>query len=499
MSEILETQVVKSTTGLAARRQRYVILALMVFSLTLGIFIGAMVTRGVLADPDNRISLTAGSVSADSLAASFASASSAVEPAVVAIDTREGGDADVRTGKGSGVLVTSTGFILTNFHVVEGAASIRVRLADRREFDGKVVGQDRETDLAVVKITVKDALPFANFGDSDRLRVGDWVLAIGSPFGLEQTVTHGIISARERETIAAGSSPFQKFLQTDAAINPGNSGGPLVNLAGEVIGINTQIATRTGSFSGIGLALPSKTAVEIYNQLVTSGRVGRGFLGIQVGDVSEEDASRNGLENTEGVLVSQLTGLESPAAKAGIRKNDIITEINGERVRDGRDLIRRIGAMPIGTVVRLTYVREGQAGSATVKLTDREEGITASRGAGEPEPDGLPVPPRGLDSEQERPGLGISLTTLTPDLARDRNLTGLTGVLVLDVEVGSSAFKAGLAAGDVVLSVNGARVLSEADFDGEMGSLRHGQQAVIGIARRVGTRIDRRFLRVTVL
>jgi len=499
MSEILETPVAKPAARPGIRRQRYIILGLMLFSLTLGVLIGAVVTRGVLADPDNRISLTSSTVTADSLAASFASASAAVEPAVVAIDTQEDSNGDQRTGKGSGVLVTSTGFILTNFHVVEGASSIRVRLMDRREFDGKVVGQDRETDLAVVKIDVKEALPFAKFGDSERLRVGDWVLAIGSPFGLEQTVTHGIISARERETIASGSSPFQRFLQTDAAINPGNSGGPLVNLAGEVIGINTQIATRTGSFSGIGLALPSKTAVEIYNQLVTSGRVGRGFLGIQVGEVSEEEASRNGLESTDGVLVNELTGLNSPAAKAGIRKNDIITEINGERVRDGRELIRRVGAMPIGTVVRLTYVRDGQASSATVKLTDREEGITASRNSNEPEIEGPPRPPQGFDSEQENPGLGISLTTLTSDLARDRNLAGLTGVLVLDVEVGSTAFKGGMAAGDVILSVNGTRVLSEEDFVAEMGRLRHGQQAVIGIARRVGTRLDRRFLRITVI
>jgi serine protease Do len=498
MSEILETSAAKPAADLPLRRQRNIILGLMLFSLVLGIFIGAAVTRGALADPDNRISLSAGGSTADSLAASFAAASSSVEPAVVAIDTQEGGEADLRTGKGSGVIVTSTGYILTNFHVVEGATSIEVRLADRREFEGKVVGRDRETDLAVLKINVKEALPFAKFGDSEKLRVGDWVLAIGSPFGLEQTVTHGIISARERETTSAGSSPFQKFLQTDAAINPGNSGGPLVNLAGEVIGINTQIATRTGSFSGIGLALPSKTAVDIYNQLVTTGRVGRGFIGIQVGDVSPEDAARNGLDNTEGVLVGKLNPPDSPAARAGLRENDIITEINGERVKDGRELIRRIGAMPVGAVVRLTYVRDGQASTATVKLTDREEGILASRGTGAPATPGETRPP-GFGPEQERIGIGISLTTLTPELAKDRNLAGLAGALVLDVELGSTAFKAGMVAGDVIVSVNGKKVISEEEFDDAISAIRHGEKAVVGIARRVGTRVDRRYLRITVL
>ncbi len=205
-----------------ARQQRYVILALMVVSLLLGVLLGAVLTRGAFADPDNRISISGQAMTADSLSSAFANAAAVVEPAVVHIDVREGAG---REAKGSGVLVTSTGYVLTNYHVVEGATKIGVRLSDHREFDGKVVGSDEDTDLAVVKIEAGTELPFARFGDSDHLRVGDWVLAVGSPFGLEQTVTAGIVGAKDRET-DGGATAFQQFLQTDAAINPGNSRRP---------------------------------------------------------------------------------------------------------------------------------------------------------------------------------------------------------------------------------------------------------------------------------
>ena len=287
---------VQSTNGALARiarQQRIVIGSMMVATLFLGILIGAVITRGAFADPDNRIVISSTGPVADNLSASFANAASIVEPAVVHIDVQEGeGRLAGREAKGSGVLVTSTGYILTNMHVVEGSKKMRVRLYDHREFDAELIGSDRDTDLAVIRISTENPLPFARFGDSNRLRVGDWVLAIGSPFGLEQTVTAGIISAKGRET-EGGSSAFQQFLQTDAAINPGNSGGPLVNLSGEVVGINTQIATRTGAFSGIGFALPSSTASEIYNELVSKGRVNRGFLGVEVADLTPR--SRSGM------------------------------------------------------------------------------------------------------------------------------------------------------------------------------------------------------------
>jgi serine protease Do len=484
-----------------ARQQRVLIASLMFVSLLLGVLIGAVLTRGALADPDNRISISTGSSVPDALSANFANAAAIVEPAVVHIDVKEGGEGPLeREAKGSGVLVTSSGYILTNYHVIDKATKIGVRLYDHREYDGKVVGRDPDTDLAVVKIDAGESLPFARFGDSDKLRVGDWVLAVGSPFGLEQTVTAGIISAKERET-EGGASAFQQFLQTDAAINPGNSGGPLVNLTGEVVGINTQIATRTGAFSGIGFALPSSSAIEVYNALVSSGRVNRGFLGIRVGPVTPDLAKDNGLDGMDGVVISGLSTKDSPAAQAGLLSGDIVTEINGERVKDGRDLIRRIGAMPAGTVVKLTYVRNGNPGTATVKLSDRESGMKRSDDEEDPSiPPGFDddLPPGHPEIAPKKPAqLGITPKTLTPDLARDRSLEGLTGVLVLDVEPGSVAADKGLVAGDVIISVNGKRIASEPEYNQRVGNLKSGEQVVLQIARRIGARIERRFIAIT--
>ncbi len=506
MSEAIEQPVVEPAAvslQTIARQQRYIIVSLMLVSLLLGVMIGAVITRGALADPDNRIVITSGGNVTDALSSSFANAADIVEPAVVHIDVREGqpGPLGEREAKGSGVLVTATGYILTNFHVVDGATKISVRTYDHREFEGKVIGRDQDTDLAVVKITSPQPFPFARFGDSEKLRVGDWVLAVGSPFGLEQTVTAGIISAKGRET-DGGATAFQQFLQTDAAINPGNSGGPLVNLAGEVVGINTQIATRTGAFSGIGFALPSSVATGIYNELVSNGRVNRGFLGVQVDDVSPEVAKANGLDGTDGVHVTGMSTDQSPAALAGLRGGDIITEINGARIKDRRDLIRRIGAFPAGTVVKLTYVREGTPGTATVKLADRTEGMLASRPAppddsGE-DPDGE-LPPGHPDINPQSPvSLGASVRTLTRDLAHDRSLDGLTGAFVVFVDAGSIAEQGGLMAGDVIISVNQKRIASEPEYSQILAGLDTGDKVTLQIARRTGARIERRFITLTI-
>jgi len=497
-----------STAGLSAqalerisKQQRMVIGSMMVATLFLGVLIGAVVTRGAFADPDNRIVISSTGPVADNLSASFANAASIVEPAVVHIDVQEDkGRLAGREAKGSGVIVTASGYILTNMHVVEGSTKMSVRLFDHREFDAELIGTDRDTDLAVLRITSDKPLPFARFGDSNRLRVGDWVLAIGSPFGLEQTVTAGIISAKGRET-DGGSSAFQQFLQTDAAINPGNSGGPLVNLAGEVVGINTQIATRTGAFSGIGFALPSSTASEIYNELVSKGRVNRGFLGVEVADLTPEVARSNGLDGSDGVVISGVLRDDSPAAAAGLASGDIVTEINGERVRNRRDLIRRIGSFPAGSVVRLTYVREGTPGTATAKLGDREEMIAASGGraeqfdgedGGEGDPELPPDEPQA--DPPVRPSLGITLRTLTPDLARDRSLDGLTGAYVMSVDPGSVAAERGLLAGDVVISVNQRRILGQPEFSDQLSRLHPGDELILQVARRVGAKIERRFI-----
>jgi serine protease Do len=484
-----------------ARQQRFVILSLMVVSLFLGVLIGAVLTRGALADPDNRIAISSQGNVPDSLSAAFATAAASVEPAVVHIDVREGDERSGREAKGSGVLVTSSGYILTNFHVINGATRIAVRLYDHREFEAKVVGRDNDTDLAVLKIAADSDLPFARFGDSDRLRVGDWVLAVGSPFGLEQTVTAGIISAKDRET-DGGGTPFQQFLQTDAAINPGNSGGPLVSLSGEVVGINTQIATRTGAFSGIGFALPSSTATDIYNQLVSKGRVNRGFLGIEVDDVSPEVAQKNGLDGHDGVVVRRAEA-SSPAELAGLKTGDIVLEINDERVKDRRDLIRRVGSFPAGTVVRIRYVREGSPATTTAKLSDRNEGIAASRPATAPddedfdEDDGLP--PGHPDVQPKRDtGIGLSTRTLTPDFARDRALEGMTGAYVDYVEPGSAAAGSGLRAGDVVVSANQERIEGKSELDDVVSKLSSGDRLSLSVARRVGAKIERRIVTVTI-
>ncbi len=477
-----------------ARQQRYVILALMVVSLLLGVLLGAVLTRGAFADPDNRISISGQAMTADSLSSAFANAAAVVEPAVVHIDVREGAG---REAKGSGVLVTSTGYVLTNYHVVEGATKIGVRLSDHREFDGKVVGSDEDTDLAVVKIEAGTELPFARFGDSDHLRVGDWVLAVGSPFGLEQTVTAGIISAKDRET-DGGATAFQQFLQTDAAINPGNSGGPLVNLAGEVVGINTQIATRTGAFSGIGFALPSSTATGIYNTLVTQGRINRGFLGVEVAEVTAEVARQNRLDGTEGVLVKSTTD-SGPAALAGLLRGDVITEINGETVKDRRDLIRRVGSFPAGTVIRLTYVRNAAAGTATAKLTDRGEGLQASvRRYRDDFDDDDQLPPGHPDiGPNNGTGLGITSRTITPDFARDRLLEGVTGAYITYVEPGSLAAAKGLREGDVIVSANQQKVGGKPDLDDLVETLSSGDQLTLSVARRAGSKIERRLVTIT--
>jgi serine protease Do len=481
-----------------ARQQRYVILSLMVVSLMLGVLIGAMLTRGALADPDNRIAISTQGAVTDSLSAAFANAAAIVEPAVVHIDVREGDEKLGREAKGSGVLVTSSGYVLTNFHVIDGATKIAVRLYDHREFDAKVVGRDQDTDLAVLKITSDKELPFARFGDSDKLRVGDWVLAVGSPFGLEQTVTAGIISAKDRET-EGGATAFQQFLQTDAAINPGNSGGPLVNLSGEVVGINTQIATRTGAFSGIGFALPSSTAIDIYNDLASQGRVNRGFLGVQVDDVTPDLAQKNGLERGDGVLVKKIE-TDSPAQVAGLKAGDIVTEINGERVKDRRDLIRRIGSFPAGTVVRLTYVRDGTPATATAKLSDRGEGLEAStRRTPDDDFEDGPLPPGHPDVEPPKSSSAIGITSrgLTPDFARDRALEGMTGAYVTYIDPGSVAAAAGLHEGDVIVSANRQRIAGPPDLDEIMAGLSPGDPLTLSVAHRVGSKIERRFVTIT--
>ncbi|HWN97749.1 MAG TPA: trypsin-like peptidase domain-containing protein [Blastocatellia bacterium] len=454
--------------------------------LSIGIGIGA-IARGVVgARPDdNRVSISSARVTVDSLSASFARAAEQVEPSVAHIKVYDT-EFYTREGAGSGVIVNSTGFILTNAHVVSRAIKLKVKLADGTEIDARVVGIDSPTDLAVIKIDFPRPLPVARMGDSDKLNVGDWVLAIGSPFGLEQTVTAGIISAKDR-VAGTGSTPFQQFLQTDAAINPGNSGGPLVNLAGEVIGINTQIATSTGVYSGIGFALPSSTAVDIYNQLVTDGKVRRGFLGAFLEEMTNKVARSNGILDGAGVVVRELASEASPAARAGLLSGDVIIEVNGQKVKTVRELIRRVASLGVGSTANVTYIRDGARRTASVKLEERKDEPETPRSI---RPTPLPMEPETQEkqdgksrSSKSRSSLGITAKTLTSDLARVHGLEGARGAYVISVEPSSIAADNGLIADDLIVEVNTKPVASLEDLQRLTRDVKSGDQVFIKVLR----------------
>jgi serine protease Do len=467
------------------RARRMVVMLAAVCCLSVGIAVGAIVSGIARAkSEDNRLIISNSPATPDALSLVFARVSRDVEPCVAHIKVYES-EVYSREGTGSGVIVNSAGFILTNAHVVSRAIRIRVKLADGSESDAKVIGIDMQTDLAVIKIETTKPLPAARMGDSDKLAVGDWVLAIGSPFGLEQTVTAGIISAKDRVT-ESGATPFQQFLQTDAAINPGNSGGPLVSLAGEVIGINTQIATNTGAYNGIGFALPSSTAVEIYNQLVSEGRVRRGFLGINPQEMSPQIARLNKVPDGQGVVVRELTSDTSPAATAGIQSGDVITSINGQKVKSVRELIRRIAALPVGSFANIDYVRAGERLTTSVKLEER----TDSSEARNVRP--VPLDPRRRSGgNDERPdksgnksGLGISVRTLTPEGAKQNGLDGARGAFVVSVERGSVSDENGMTADDVIIELNNRTIATQEDFLHAARDLKRGDDVVIKVLRK---------------
>jgi len=341
-------------------------------------------------------------------------------------------------GLGSGFVINADGYVITNYHVVAGAAEIRVKLADGREVPGKVVGGDEKTDLALLKVEAT-GLPVIPLGDSARLEVGEPVMAIGNPFGLEQTVTTGIVSATGR-TIGAG--PYDDFIQTDASINPGNSGGPLINARGEVIGVNTAIASGTGGSVGIGFAIPTNLVKPVVTQLATSGHVVRGWLGISIQPLTPELAKSFGLSDTNGALISSIAD-GSPASRVGLRRGDVITRYDGRPVARWSDLPRAVAETPIGREVPIEVLRDGKRVSLTVKVAKLEEGDRQVAAA-----------------EPAAAKLGIAARSLTPELARELSVPAGRGVLVERVEDGSRAQTAGLAPGDVILEVDQRPVAS---------------------------------------
>ena len=387
-----------------------------------------------------------------------------------------GGDGSIRERSlGSGVLVDPKGYIITNRHVVEKADRIRVRLQDDPpgvQHDAKIIGTDQETDLAVIKIESTKPLPAAKLGNSDGMQVGDWVLAIGSPFGLNATVTAGIVSYKGRNIVPGRQ--FQSFIQTDAAINPGNSGGPLVNMQGEVIGINTAILTETSSYAGVGFALPSNTVAQVYNQLIgPEHRVSRGSIGVQF-TAQENPAIARVYGVQSGVTVSSVVA-GSPAEQAGLKVGDTIVAIDGKELKDGDALVADIASRKPGSKAKLTFVRSGKKQDAVVTIADRSK-LFASR-LGEDE--------EGNDQNQPTPSkFGATVRSLTPDMADRLGVPSGKGVVVTDVKPGSFADDVGLGRGDVILEINKQPINSDADFNKIQGTLKSGQDVVFLVRPR---------------
>jgi serine protease Do len=509
------------------RRLRVWIAALGLACLVVGVGVGAMLAgRPAVAQNDSQRA-AANARAPEALSASFAEIAQRVEPAVVNIDTVSatpqvtergtgnspgtgsgnsnndsdddsddkdgGGDNPLMEmfrrqipqrpsrGVGSGFIVDPKGYILTNQHVVEGATRITVRLQSGELMRGRVVGEDDETDIAVVKVEPLRDLPTVKLGNSDEAQVGDWVLAVGSPFGLDQTVTAGIISTRERSTPV--SSSFQRFLQTDAAINRGNSGGPLVNMRGEVIGINSQIATSTGDYNGIGFALPSNEASFVYRQLVAGGRVKRGYLGVLLDSVKAEFARVYNLKDAKGAIITDVR--EGPARTAGIQVNDIIVEFNAKPVSNSQDLINKVASTPVGDTVQLTFLRDvnGQLERRTVGVSVGERPPRVPTEA-TPTLNATTPAPSKLNSDKpssDRPTLGLTLSELTPQLANERNLKGVRGLLVRDVDQSGLAYEARIGENMVIQRVNRIPVNTLAEFERVINNLKVGDAVVMNV------------------
>ena len=348
-------------------------------------------------------------------------------------------------GVGSGFIVSADGYVMTNAHVVDGADEVIVTLTDKREFKAKIVGTDKRTDVAVVKIEAS-GLPAVGIGDINRLRVGEWVMAIGSPFGLENTVTAGIVSAKQRDT-----GDYLPFIQTDVAINPGNSGGPLINMRGEVVGINSQIYSRSGGFMGISFAIPIDEAMRVSEQLRASGRVTRGRIGVQIGQVTRDVAESLGLGKQQGALV---TGVEagSPAEKAGIEAGDIITRFDGKAIEKIADLPRMVGNTKPGTKSTVTVFRRGSTRDLSIQIAEIEPDKSALKTSDKE------AKPKSSSAAQQ---LGLTVSDLTDAQKKELKLRG--GVRV-DTATESAA-RAGLREGDVILAIANAEVAGVKDFE----------------------------------
>ncbi len=392
---------------------------------------------------------------------------------------------------GSGVLLDKNGYILTNYHVImapgenKAVDKIRVRLHGEDDgfkgYEAKIIGKDRETDLAVIKIDAQKPLPFVQFGDSDSMRVGDWVLAIGSPFGLDSTVTAGIVSAKGRDIEGGPEGQFKRYLQTDAAINPGNSGGPLVNLAGQVIGINTAIATNRGTYDGVGFAVPSNTARKIYNQLISSGSVRRGAIGITFVNQNNPALLRS-FGADHGVVVNSVES-DSPAERAGVQRGDVLTAVNGRAIHGGDELVAIVAETEVGKKLKADLLRDKKPVTVEIEVGDRSKIIGRLRSSDQEEG------ANGESGEDTAGGLfGISARNLTREqageLTEQLHLTGAQGVLITDVKSGAFASELGIQRGDIILSINHQPVRGVEDVTRWQTKLKSGDDVLFLIARR---------------
>ncbi len=366
------------------------------------------------------------------------------------------------SGSGSGLIVDSTGYIVTNNHVIGDAAEVEVRFSDKARLIAQVVGKDPDTDLALLKVTTDRPLPSARFGDSAGVKVGQWVLAVGNPFGLDRTVTLGVVSGIGRENI--NLSRYENFIQTDASINPGNSGGPLLNLHGEVIGINTAIINFA---QGIGFAIPSNMAKQVIEHLLAKGRVARGWLGVGIQPLTPDLAKKFGVAESEGVLVNEVFP-NDPAATAGIKPGDIIIRIDGHVVDSPNKLSRLIGTLAPGATSKIEVVRDLTRMTLDIRLSERRENASAAS----------PPPPPGSEIK-----LGLDVQELTAALADKFNLRDAKGVLISKVEPGSLAQAEGLREGDLIKEVNRGEILTIEDFTAAIGRIRRGDTILLRVLR----------------
>ncbi len=367
----------------------------------------------------------------------------------------------VQRGVGSGFIISADGYVLTNAHVVDGADEVYVTLTDKREFKAKVLGADARTDVAMLKIDGA-SLPRLAMGDSSKIRVGEWVIAIGSPFNLENTVTAGIISAKSRDT-----GDYLQLIQSDVAVNPGNSGGPLINMRGEVIGINSQIATLSGGYNGISFAVPIDEAMRVGEQLKKSGKVTRGRIGVQIGEVGKDVAESLGLKNAQGAQVSMVEP-GGPADKAGIKAGDIILKFNGVPVERSSDLPRMVGGAALNSRASVTLWRKGAQLDVPVTVVELESDKLAKKAGG-----------KAPEAEPASNALGLTVGDLTP--AKKRELTLEAGVLVEAAE--GVAARAGLQPGDVILQVNNFEVRDARQFNAAVAKLDPKKPSVLLVRR----------------